>query len=143
MEDSKDDSEKRLISTDHKDYKSTQLSTNSSTAALDKQDELQFDTSYSWLVLVVIILNTYACMSFIFSTSGILAEAYPKLLGLDVSITNLIDSVLTGVTLIGSKCIYLSLYVMQTSSVQWFIYCLLRKIKFAFCDCRLFRNNRL
>jgi len=105
MDDSKSESEARLIDNDHMDYKSTQLSTNSSTAALDKQDELKFDTSYSWLVLVLIMLNTYACVSFVFSTSGILAEAYPKLLGLDVSITNLVGSVLTGIILIGSKYI--------------------------------------
>jgi len=66
-----------------------------------------FDSSYSWWILILIMLNNMAGLGYGFGTASILNSKYPALLGLEPSQTNLIGSVLTSVILFSGELVWI------------------------------------
>ena len=69
------------------------------------------DGPYSWIVLVVLILNTFSTYGFMAGSVGLLGNAFPDVFDEDQTKTNIISSVAFGVYLFSSKsynkhCVY-------------------------------------
>lgn len=63
------------------------------------------DGPYSWLILVMVILNSLSTYGFMLANLGILSDIYQDLFQRDQAETNIISSVGVGVFLFSSKWI--------------------------------------
>ena len=69
-------------------------------------DFYKHDGAYSWIVLVVLILNTFSTYGFIAGNMGMLGDAFPELFNEDPVKTNIVSSVAFGVFLFSSMYNY-------------------------------------
>ena len=67
------------------------------------------DGPYSWIVLVVLILNTFSTYGFIAGNMGLLGDIFPAFFNEVEAKTNIITSVAFGVFLFSSKFCDLSM----------------------------------
>ena len=71
--------------------------------------QLKFDTPYSWIVLLGVIVCNFTSVGVLFGSAGVFSAEYPLLLNTEKKHTNIISSVTTGVFLFTGKCSYYSL----------------------------------
>jgi len=64
---------------------------------------LMFDTPYSWIVLLGVIVCNFTSVGVLFGSAGIFSAEYPLLLNTEKKHTNIISSVTTGVFLFSGK----------------------------------------
>ena len=63
----------------------------------------RIDGPYSWIILFNIALSRFIGIRFAFITTGVLADKYPRHIGVERAQTNVIGSTLLGVSLFSGE----------------------------------------
>jgi len=64
---------------------------------------LKFDTPYSWIVLLGVIVCNFTSVGVLFGSAGVFSSEYPSLLNTEKKHTNIISSVTSGVFLFSGE----------------------------------------
>ena len=75
------------------------------------QEFCRKDGPYSWVILVTIIVSRVAGITFVITTTGVLADECPRLFNVEQAQTNIIPSTLLGVLLF-SGTYYFPKYIL-------------------------------
>ena len=72
------------------------------------------DGPYSWIVLALVIVNTFSSYGFIAGNIGVLTDVLPDLLNEDQATTNIVPSMSISVYLFGSKSSILLYFILMS-----------------------------